>query len=67
VNLQLQVSHAIENQLHKTVAKWQISSSECKNQIWPESMPNTPLKEQMNNGTTKDGVTEGKFYLRALR
>jgi hypothetical protein len=30
-------------------------------------MPDTPLKEQMNNGTTKDGVTEGKFYLRALR
>jgi len=26
-NLQLQVSHATENQLHKTVAKWQISSS----------------------------------------
>jgi hypothetical protein len=28
-NLQLQVSHAAENQLHKTVAKWQISSSVC--------------------------------------
>jgi hypothetical protein len=40
---------------------------ECKNQIWPENMPDTPLKEQMNNGTTRDGVTEGKFYLRALR
>ncbi len=26
-NFQLQVSHATENQLHKTVAKWQISSS----------------------------------------
>jgi hypothetical protein len=26
--LQLQVSHATENQLHKTVAKWQISSSD---------------------------------------
>jgi hypothetical protein len=26
-NFQLQVSHAIENQLHKTIAKWQISSS----------------------------------------
>jgi hypothetical protein len=26
-NLQLQVLHATENQLHKTVAKWQISSS----------------------------------------
>ncbi len=30
-------------------------------------MLDTPLKEQMNNGTTRDGVTEGKFYLRALR
>jgi hypothetical protein len=29
VNLQLQVSHATENQLHKTDAKWQISSSEA--------------------------------------
>jgi hypothetical protein len=28
VNLQLQVWHATENQLHKTIAKWQISSSE---------------------------------------
>jgi hypothetical protein len=26
-NFQLQVSHATENQLHKTIAKWQISSS----------------------------------------
>jgi hypothetical protein len=26
-NFQLQVSHATKNQLHKTVAKWQISSS----------------------------------------
>jgi hypothetical protein len=25
-NLHLQVSHATKNQLHKTVAKWQISS-----------------------------------------
>jgi hypothetical protein len=21
---------------------------ECKNQIWPENIPDTPLKEQMN-------------------
>ncbi len=29
-NFQLQVSLATENQLHKTVAKWQISSSDGK-------------------------------------
>ncbi len=28
-NLQLQVLHATENQLHKTVAKWQISSNDA--------------------------------------
>jgi hypothetical protein len=28
VNLQLQVSHATEKQLHKIIAKWQISSSD---------------------------------------
>jgi hypothetical protein len=31
-NFQLQVSLATENQLHKTVAKWQISSSDAKGQ-----------------------------------
>jgi len=36
-NLQLHVSHATENQLHVTVAKWKISSSDIKYEAFKES------------------------------
>ncbi len=39
VNFQLQVSLATENQLHKTVAKWQISNSDSVRQLFVPLLP----------------------------
>ncbi len=47
-NLQLQVSHVTKNQLHKTVAKWQIFSSGCNRNTCPINRwyePNVEIAE----------------------
>ncbi len=53
--MQLHVSHAIENQLHMTVAKWQISSSDVKT-----AFLNGELEEDIYMDQPQGFVQDGK-------